>query len=270
MCITGCKSSGGPTPGPSGGCTPCTITSETVSTARADRHRTRVGIGERVTLTAAPSGTYTWSVSGGGTLSATSGNAIVFTAGDRAASGTITATNGSCTCTITLTVVEPNGAHQVQFGATLHTNGHASAGFRGITYLEPADVSFENIEVNEGNCNGVGTGFWASSTGDVHPAWPAWATVAGGSDATGSFVQGPNQTGPTYWDCVSTDAGAGPWTVGTFLWPIPWEFRVNGGPKKAFTTLNHQETLAGPSGQVTMSKGGVSVTAMPADPTETP
>lgn len=280
MCQCGCNRPGSPSTGSGTGesttnttppCqNPCTITSETVSTARTNRQRTRMGVAERVTLTSSPAGTYNWSVLGGGTLSSTSGNSVVFTAGDRASTSTITARQGSCSCTLTFTVVEPNGAYQVQFGNTVHTNGTASVGFRGTTYLLPKEVSFENIEINEGTCAGTGTGFWQTSTGQVHPPWPSWASVDGGSDATGSVVQGPNQTGSTYWDYVWTNAGTGPWTAGTFVWPIPWEFRVNGGTKKAFTTLNHREVLAGPSGRVTISKGGVSVSAMPANPTVAP
>jgi hypothetical protein len=273
MCITGCnRSSGGsggsaasgsttgtPTPCPN----PCTIASLTVSTARANRARLRVGVAERVTLTASPGGSYTWSVAGGGTLSSTSGNPVVFTAGDRASSSTVTATNGSCSCSIVFAVVEPNGANQVQFGATLHDAGACSAGFRGITYLTPADVSFENIEVNEGTVNSTATGSFVTAGWHnlPHPAWPSWATVGGGSDATGSVVQGPNHDPScTYYDYIHSGALPAGCAAGTFTWPIPWEFRVNGGTKKAFTTLTHHAVANG-ARKMTISKGGVSVSA---------
>ena len=107
-------------------CKTCAITSETVTTARADRSRKRIGIAERVKLIASPAGSYTWSVSGGGTLNSTSGSTVTFTAGDRTSTSTITASQGSCTCNIVFTIVEPNGAYQVQFGSTTHTQGTAS------------------------------------------------------------------------------------------------------------------------------------------------
>ena len=247
-----------------------------MSEARANRQRKRIGIAERVTLTADPPGSYTWSVSGGGTLSSNSGTSVVFTAGDRASTSTITA-QGSHSCTITFTVVEPDGVYQVKFGNTLHDDGKASAGFRGISYLEPRDVSFENIEINEGKARGIGTGSRSSETGKPHTPWPKWASVGGGSDETGSVVQGPlqtsSETGTTYWDWVSGEVdwwSPGPWANGTFRWDIPWEFRVSGGTKKPFTKLIHRSELDGLSGRMTVSKGGVRVTAMPADAEERP
>ena len=270
MCSGGCNNpgnpsggggSGGPTTGTPG--SSCTITSETVSTARINRQRTRIGVGEQVTLTATPSASYTWSVVGGGTLSSTSGDSVVFTAGDRASTSTITARRNGCTCIARFTVVEPSGAHQVQHDGTLHESGTASAGFMGITYLEPRDVSFENIEVIEGECPATATGIRAGDNGKMHPRWPSRASVAGGTDATGSMVEGPNNSGGVYWDFVFTNVGALRGN-GTFEWNIPWLFRVNGGAEKEFTRLLHRAVYE-PSGRVTMSKGGVSVSAVPSD-----
>lgn len=53
-----------------------TITSQTVAAAPPNRARTRIGVGEEVQLTASTAAS--WSVSGGGTLSATSGTTVVF------------------------------------------------------------------------------------------------------------------------------------------------------------------------------------------------
>lgn len=252
---------GGPPPCP----TPCAITSQTVTTARTNRARTKIGVAEKVTLTVSPAGSYNWSVSGGGTLSSTSGSSVVFTAGDRASTSVVTAANGPCSCTITFTVVEPSDAYQVQFDGTLHeATGTTSGGFMGTTYLEPKDVSFENIEINEGTCPATATGIRAPSNGNIHPEWSSWATVGGGSDATGSVVQGPNHDPScVYFDFIFTNVGSlrG---VGTFEWRIPWRFRVNGGSDKAFTTLVHHADYDA-AGKVTMSKGGVTVSAVPSD-----
>jgi len=252
-------------------CTSCSIASQTVSTARANRARTRIGVAERVTLTVSPSDSVTWSVAGGGTLSSTSGASVTYTAPDRAATPTITATVGAATCTISFEVVEPNGAYQVQHGTTFHNNGTASAGFAGITYLEPRDVSFEYIEINEGNCPATATGCYSHWNNMTHPAWPAWASVGGGSNATGSVVEGPNHDPDcTYWDYVYSGDVNSPYTAGEFTWPIPWEFRVNGGAAKQFTTLRQHAECTVTTGQVTISKGGITDSAMPADATHQP
>lgn len=158
----------------------------------------------------------------------------------------------------------------MQHDGTLHAGpGTASSGFMGITYLEPREVSFENIEINEGTCPAVTTGIRAADNGKQHPPWPSWASVGGGSDATGSVVQGPNHDPScVYYDFIFTNVGSlrG---AGTFRWDIPWRFRVNGGTDKAFTTLIHNAVYEA-SGKVTMSKGGVTVSSMPSDPTNMP
>jgi hypothetical protein len=248
------------------------VDTECLAAAPLPQTRTRIGVCEQVSLTLQPSSLspVTWSISGDGLLSATTGNPITFTAHDRASAPTITATYGGAACEVSFTIVEPDGAYQVQFGNTIHWQGTASAGFRGITYLTPKDVSFENLEINEGTCVGVGTGCLLNLNGQVHSPWPSWASVSTGNPATGCVVEGPNQTGGTYWDCIYTFAGGGPWTSGTFTWPIPWEFRKPGGSKKQFTTLTHYAEVENVTGKTTQSKGGVTVLAMPSDPTENP
>ena len=54
------------------------VKTETVATTPADRKRVKLGVGEKVTLTLQPTALtpVTWSVTGSGTLSATSGNPI--------------------------------------------------------------------------------------------------------------------------------------------------------------------------------------------------
>jgi len=248
-----------------------TIESETVAAAPGSRKRTKIGVAEKVKLTIKPPtvGSVAWSVTGGGTLSPAAGTSTVFTAGDRTSTSKVQAmaADGS-TCEITFTVVEPSGAYQVQFGKTLHRNATASVGFRGITYLLPKEVSFENIEINEGTCVGVGTGCLAGLNGKVHPVWPSWATVSKGDSAKGCHVEGPNKRGSVYYDFVYTQDGGAPFTAGTFKWVIPWQFRVSGGTPKEFTKLTHDAVCAVTTGKTTQSKGGVTVSAMPAEPTE--
>ncbi|WP_437934764.1 hypothetical protein [Sorangium sp. So ce341] len=241
-----------------------TITSQTVSTARTNRARTRVGVGERVRLTATPAsvGTVSWSVSGGGTVSPATGATTTFTSGDRTSTSVVTARGGGCTQTITFHVVEPTDAYQVQSGATIHNAGSCNAGFHGVTYLLPKDVSFENVEINEGVVYSTATGSFDTAGWNNlrHPEWPSWASVGGGTDATGSLVQGPNFVGGVYFDYIYSGSLPSACPPGDFVWRIPWRFRVNGGAEKVFTHLTHHAVADG-ARKMTMSKSLVSVFA---------
>lgn len=210
----------------------------------------------------APSEPVTWSVTGRGTVSPASGTQTTFTAGDRASTSTVRAARADgCTCTLVFTVVEPDGAYQVQTGSTIHNPGTCSAGFQGITYLTPRDVSFEWIEINEGVCNSTANGSFATAGWNNlrHPPWPSWAAVSGSTDATGSRVEGPN-TGPPPFDHIFSGALPANCASGEFTWVIPWRFRVSGGAEKTFTQLTHHAVADG-ARRMTMSKGGVSVSA---------
>jgi len=211
-------------------------------------------VAERVRLTCSPGGTVTWSVSGGGTLSSTSGTTVTYTAGSRTATPTITAQVSGQTCTIQFTVVEPSGGYMTQQGSTIHHAGFCCAGFTGNIFLEPRDVSFENIEFREGECQSTATGSFATAGWNnlTHQKSASWMTVAGGTDATGSQV---NCTDNVHSGDLPANCAAG-----EFRWDIPWLFRVNGGVSKRFCRMLHHATADG-ARQMTMAKGGVSVSA---------
>jgi hypothetical protein len=157
--------------------------------------------------------------------------------------------------------VEPDGAYQVQYGATLHQANSCSAGFEGITFLTPRDVSFENIQVHEGVCNSVAHGSFATKGWHnlPHPSW-AFVAVSGGTDASGSKVLGPNFDGTEYYDHIFSGALPLNCAAGDFTWIIPWEFRVGSGAAKVFTHLTHFAVADG-ARKMTMSKAGVTVSA---------
>ncbi|HRU70310.1 MAG TPA: tetratricopeptide repeat protein [Kiritimatiellia bacterium] len=92
------------------------VDTETVATVPADRTRKKVGVGEQVTLTLQPTSLtpVSWSISGNGTLSATTGNPVTFTAHDRASTPAITATYGGGSCSVNFNVVEPDGVAMEQ------------------------------------------------------------------------------------------------------------------------------------------------------------
>ena len=236
------------------------LESETAATLPLDRTRTKLGVGEEVTLTLQPISVspITWSIVGEGILSATTGNIITFTAHNRESTASITATFNAQSCSINFTVVEPDGVILEQEPETgiFHINGTASVGFRGRPFITPNDVSFINIQVREFLALGIGTGFYAFLNNELHELGD-WNPIIPGTSSK------PNKL--SNFDEISSGVDPPPFSDGTFLWPIPWQFRVNGGSEKQFAIVNHEQ-VADSSGRVTLSKGGVTVTKDANDP----
>jgi phage baseplate assembly protein gpV len=244
---------------------PAAITSQTVASGSTNRSRTKVGVGEEVTLTYS-TGSASWTVSGGGTVTPASGNTTTFRAGERNATATITANGSDGTTTITIQVVEPTGFVMEQAPGTglKHTSGRPDCGFKGQMFLQPIDVSFEDIEVRELNSNSTANGFYAPFNNITHqPASQtasAWFTVNAPSGGKGSS---PNMNDQIY----SGDPGGGPpWTAGSLVFPCTWEFRVRGGSAKTITTVQHTQQVD-TAGTCTNSKAGTSKSRVPSDPT---
>ena len=139
-----------------------------------------------------------------------------------------------------------------------HIQGVPTVGFKGRAYETPADVSFYNIETQEGSCNAVATGYFAYQNGLNHAQSP-WVTV-------GDVVAGKGSKE----DAIDTIQGGSdnhtPYVAGTFTWAIPWSFRVGTGSPKVFATLNHVKTIDA-TGKLTISKGGTTKSAQLNDPT---
>ena len=148
----------------------------------------------------------------------------------------------------TIDVLTPSGASMKQNPGTAlrHTRGLAGVGFKGIIFLEPKDVLFSNIQFREGTVKGIGSGFYASLNGLVH-ATGSDISVASCSSTTGCKVQGVDE--------VDTGDNGPPFSVGSFLWPIPWEFRLPGKTYSAFTTANHSQA-ADAAGKASIGKAG--------------
>ncbi len=236
-------------------CTNATITSQTVATIPSNRSRTILGVGESAVLTYSL-GAATWSISPpdpeGGSLSSTSGSSVTYTAPDRSANVTITATGGGCTKTITFTIVEPSGIRMERRPGTRgnHTHNTASVGFIADIYVLPANVSFENCSYREEEVNAVGTGcfqqFYATNNVGHHPNPSPIPIGPPISDTSGSKVNGYDKI------AASGDKCDGGWT-----WSIPWLFRVGGGIDKQFTNVDQVVTITA-SGAATISKAGAS------------
>lgn len=241
-----------------------TITSQTVATVPSTRTRTTVGVGETVNLTCTGgTGTPTWSLNpAAGTLSGTSGATVTYTAPDRANTVVITATAGSA-ATITFTIVEPSSVTFKRRPNTLghHTINHASTGVVADVYIMPANVSFENILVQESDVNAVGTGcfqaFYASNpTGHSPNATPSTVGPPD-NDTSGSKVSVPDLP-----DCDASKC-AGGWS-----WTIPWNFQVGSGAQKPFGSPVVQAITITAAGDATISKGGATNTTAYGAPSE--
>jgi hypothetical protein len=247
-----------------------------------NRSKVRFGIGEIITLgfttkppgqTAASFGGLNWFVKGG---AATVVNAPGNLGTARLTCGTIegpvtlelrtVALPVTTKATKRFEVVRPNDVVFAQKPGTntFHRQGRPSAGFRAVTYLLPADVSFYNLEFREGGASYVGSGIFergevtraqlATSYDVIHPIRATWSNVAtlppgGGGDSAvnGSMVDGH--------DTVSTDTGT--IGVGEFTWSIPQLVRVKGSMEDFnVKTLDHVVNVDA-TGNMTISKGGV-------------
>jgi hypothetical protein len=247
------------------GCPTCSITSETVNTSLPNRARTKVGVGEEVSVTFSL-GAAEWTVSGGGSMYPSSGATVTFRAGDSNATATVTATGSGCTSTITFTVVEPDSVGMVHApGHDLrHTNGQPDCGFLGQPYLRPNDVSFEGVEIRELNSAGVGTGYYRRQGFNGAKHQPAsqdfsdWYTVRPCEPGEGSPGNCLDQiySGYTGYDAE----------VGTMVFPITWQFRVGALDAKSMPNFE-QRAHVDSDGRCTISKGGNTETNEMADAT---
>ncbi|MDR1477519.1 MAG: hypothetical protein LBJ00_01095 [Planctomycetaceae bacterium] len=245
----------------------------------AGRSKTRMGVGEGATITVEaidPVGGTTTIESTSGTGNITvSGTSV--TAGNFSGSGTITVTakvNGKTATTETLgvTIVAPTGVRQEKIipvdlhnGWTvpvtnpdrkLYVSGYCSVGMRVASYLNPTDVSFHEIDVGEGTCEGTGTGSLLFWTGNVHPRWKVG--VSTGNIAQGCRVEGPNKGQQPPYDFCSFATENVNIAAGTCTWNIPCEYHCNTNINRPFAITIGKIVLDGKKG-VTVSKAGNSV-----------
>jgi hypothetical protein len=266
------------------------------------RSQTRFGVGEQINLgfvsappqLAAYFGGLEWRVkSGPATLNApvpTNGTARLVmgeTAGTVILELRTTGLAPVVKATKTLWVVEPSGAVIVQQGGTglYHVQGTASAGFKGEIRLQPTDVSFYRCQFREGSAPIQASGSLSvqvaalaptsesqgqslavqseltSLAGARHPVMGTWVGLGLGNIATGCVAQGN--------DTIQSATIYPPFAAGTFDWDIHWLFRVIGSrTEKIFVTATHSEAMTA-TGQMTISKGGHSVTLQAAALTST-
>ena len=137
---------------------------------------------------------------------------------------------------VDITVIAPAPAHMEQTTGTKlrHTQGRASVGFKGDTYMRPKDVSFKYIQTREGTASGVGTGYYAFQSGRNHPLGD-WDSVGPGNISTGSHEGSI--------DTIDTGDGSPPFSEGKFTWPIPWQYRVGSSTPTTYMIATHEQTV---------------------------
>jgi outer membrane protein OmpA-like peptidoglycan-associated protein len=236
----------------------------------AGRSTTRFGVGETIDLNffsfpvtgAAGLGGLEWHlVSGGGTLAGvTPAGTATYTAPAVAAAVTLElrvaagATAGRVISTHAITIVTPDSVSMTDVpGSAPGTSitggvipaGTWGAGFLANVFVGPKDVSFQGVIFGEGTVAGVVTpagSFLSGLAGATH-ATNTFGPGHGGNSATGTAVSPPQDristhgTGPVPGVLFFRTCGAS-----DFLWAIPWEFSVGGGPRTPFATANHHVT----------------------------
>jgi outer membrane protein OmpA-like peptidoglycan-associated protein len=237
----------------------------------AGRSTTRFGVGEIIDLNflslparpAADFGGLQWvHVSGAGTLTnvndvGTATFTAPATAGTerlelRVAAG---ATAGRVVSSHAITIVVPTGVRMTEVVGTapgfanpgVVPAGTWGAGFQANVFVDPRDVSFQGVVFGEGTVTSVVTpagSFQSPFAGLAHPV-NTFGPAHGGNITTGTPVSPPvdnittGQLAPT-----GSLFGIPTCGVSDFLWAIPWEFSVAGGPRTpiASFTANHHAT----------------------------
>ena len=130
-----------------------------------------------------------------------------------------------------LDILAPMSLKFVKAGGVIHTYGAADAGFRGNIFLQPSGVSYEQLQVQEGEFAGKGSGYYASQNNMVHPASAAPAGIVNGNQVNGM-------------DTIYSGIQGLPWSLGRFEWHIPWQYQVLGNANwVTFAYANHVQDI---------------------------
>lgn len=130
------------------------VKSETVSPTPSDRSRTTIGIGEEVNLSTDPATTVSWSVTGGGSVSQTSGSSTKFTASKSPSNSTISVTVDSKVIEIPFIIIVPDGIKSTAnsnpgVGTPGPPNNMIGAKTVFNCVVQPTSVSFYNADFQE-------------------------------------------------------------------------------------------------------------------------
>jgi hypothetical protein len=211
-----------------------TIANETVAIDPGPRTRTKIAVGEEVTLTYS-AGNANWQTTAG-TLSAKRGVSVTLTAPDTARTVTVTAGKA----TITFDVIAPKDVLMERYPSTgiSHTKDRPDIGMLTTAFLQPDTVNFYNIKHREVDARAFATGVYKPFDGIGHDANPKTirmqdVVVAG--KGTQSRIQDKV--------CSGDPATLPPFETGQILYVIPYEYQVGTGPFHRFTSVVQMCTL---------------------------
>ena len=231
------------------------------------RSVTKFGVGEVIALTffslptrpAADFGGLQWVlVSGGGMLAGvTNVGTATYTAPATAASVKLElrvaagATAGQVISTHAITIVMPSGVRMVAVPGTAPSYnpgggtipaGTWGAGFEANVFVDPKGVSFQGVVFSEDTVADVVSGNFLRGFGAHLPY--TFGPAHGGNATTGTPVSPPIDHIAGTRPPAGTVRGLGIPYCGAsdFLWAIPWEFSVAGGPPTRFATANDHIT----------------------------
>ncbi len=246
-----------PTATPTG---PITLTSQTEVSAPANRARTKLGVGERVTLKVTP-GPGNWQASGA-KLSSKSGSKVTLIAPDRPGEVDVTVTVGTQQQTLKFTVIAPSEVHQVRVSTEHYTAAQIgipaplpNAGFHADIYLGPDDVNFTACSFLEDEIGAKASGSWAAKNGEGHS--PNKSPLGCTNKVVGGL--GTKTVAQDHcWSGYVPGLTLTDWT-GQSILVIPWHWACGSG--RGLIARVTQKVDTDRAGSTTISKAGASFTA---------
>jgi len=159
---------------------------------------------------------------------------------------------GSVVAKTQFKITRPTGAVMEQEPDTQlrHIENSWSIGFLGRVYLRPTTVSFQNVMFHEGTDMAKRDGWLHDITPEQHPDGP-WLAVGAGDSTTGSRVKIPDPGDQVFSGKKSPNPTYG---KGSFLWQLPWEFRLVGGTAVGTIVTVDQLATSGENGKATIEK----------------
>jgi len=257
-------------PGPAPAPPAETITSQTVVTAPAPRTRTKIGVGEEVTLTHTP-GAAAWSVPAGlGTFSVANGPVTIYTAPDTA-QARVTVTGGAAT--IDFEIVAPTSVAMDREPGTgvMHARNRPTSGVRTRVFLGPDTVNFNKVIYREMDVNGVAS----AGVYSCNPFSTGHCNAGGGGvpcpdkDMLTTVLAGKG-TQSRLGDCATSgDCCSTPLAAGNVSLSIPYQYKVGAGAFRQFTIVPQVHALAADLTTLTTDKAGEHGQTTIASPTVT-
>lgn len=166
---------------------------------------------------------------------------------DTVCSANLCATINGCETCKTLTVTPPTGTRLTRTSNNVwHIQGYASAGIELYYWLDPKDVTFENVRFGEGTAPAENkTGIFVTQA-IPHPQNIFGAILRPTDSTTGSRVERPDHAAVSF----------KPWgDGGTFTWNIPTQWIDTGDMRHDIDHQLQQPTIQ-PNGDTTISKDG--------------